>query len=811
LVGGSQLRRYWPAALAALIGIAASSAAFEHLRRSAKDNFDAELTAQAETRARGLQEVLSRYEGTMQGFAASFPYARINREEFQAYAHNVELASSFLRSGFQSLSWLPRVHDAERERFEAAARLEGLSDYRIVAPAPDGTLEPAAKRATYYPILYSDPKVATLPLGLDVLSEGTRESAARAALDKGAPSATAPLHFFAGGRGCLVYVPVFKSAASAVPTHTEDDHPVGILAFRLFISATVDAIVEPLDPVPQGLDMYVLDDGAPPGDRIIYFRPGRKSGVQPQLPDEADALAEPLFGSSFNFAGRDWTVIVRPTAELSTNRLARAGWYELALGLALTTLLIAYLVGSVSRAERLKVLNATLRREIVERERAEQMTVHSARHDFLTGLPNRMMFRERLKQEIGRVKRGDLSFAVFFLDLDEFKDINDTLGHQIGDRLLVAIAERLKLSVREVDTIARLGGDEFAVIQTGLRDPADAAVLATKLIDVLGSPFELDGHEVHTTVSIGTAIYTPDVADEQTLLTQADLAMYKAKGLGGGRYCFYLPEMDEQIRARTALVEDLRGGIKHGELELHYQPQVNLDSGAIVGVEALVRWHHPTRGLVPPDVFIGEAERSGLILDLDSWVLSEACRQGRAWLDAGTAPPIVSVNVSSAVLKRGPQYLESLETALRETGYPPQRLELELTETVFMETTQAHHEILDALKLIGVKIALDDFGTGYSSLEYLRTFPIDRIKIAQVFVARLPSDANSAAIIETITYLAAALHIALIAEGVETKEQLQFLRARGCMEAQGYYFSRPVPCEAATALIRRGAFELAPA
>ena len=807
----SQLRRYWPAALAALIGIAASLAAFQNQRRSAADNFAAELTAQAESRARGLQDVLSRYEGTMQGFAASFPYARMNREEFRAYAHNVSLASNFLRSGFQSLAWLPRVHEADRARFEAAARSEGLSDYSIVEPGPDGTLKAGAKRATYYPILYVDPVEASSPLGLDVRSEETRASAVRRALEKGAPSATAPTRFFAGGRGCLVYVPVFKSAATAVQTHTEDDHAVGMLAFRLFISPTIDAIVEPLNPVPQGLDMYVLDDGSPPGERMIYFRPGRKTDVQPQLPDESDALAEPFFGSSFNFAGRDWTVIVRPTAELSASRLARAGWYELALGLALTTLLVSYLVGSRNRSERLKALNASLQQEIVERERAEQMTEHSARHDFLTDLPNRMMFLERLKQEIGRVKRGDKSFAVFFLDLDEFKDINDTLGHQIGDKLLVAVAERLKQGVREVDTVARLGGDEFAVIQTGLHDPADAAVLATKLIDVLGSHFELDGHEVHTTVSIGTAIYTPDVADEQTILTQADLAMYKAKGLGGGRYCFYLPEMDEQIRARTTLVEDLRSGIKRGELELYYQPQVNLDSGAIVGVESLVRWHHPTRGLLAPDLFIGEAERSGLILELDSWVMSEACRQGRAWLDAGTAPPIVSVNVSSAVLKRGAQYLESLEIALRETGYPPERLELELTETVFMETTQAHREVLDALKLIGVRIALDDFGTGYSSLEYLRTFPIDRIKIAQVFVARLPGDANSAAIVETITYLAAALHIALIAEGVETKEQLQFLRARGCLEAQGYYFSRPVPCEAASALIRRGAFELAAA
>ncbi|HYB56098.1 MAG TPA: GGDEF domain-containing phosphodiesterase, partial [Alphaproteobacteria bacterium] len=339
--------------------------------------------------------------------------------------------------------------------------------------------------------------------------------------------------------------------------------------------------------------------------------------------------------------------------------------------------------------------------------------------------------------------------------------------------------------------------------------PADAAILATKLIDVLSSPFDVDGRELRTRASVGIALYTPGVADEQTMLTQADLAMYKAKEQGRGRYCFHLPEMDEEIHARTALVEELRGGITRGELELYYQPQVDLYSGAIVGVEALVRWHHPTRGLLAPDKFIGEAERSGLILDLDRWVLAEACRHGRAWLDTGVAPRVLAVNVSSSVLKRGAEYIEALQAALRETGYPPERLELELTETVFMETTQAHRETLDALKQIGVRIALDDFGTGYSSLGYLRIFPIDRIKIAQVFVLRLPADAKNAAIVETITNLAAALRISLIAEGVETKEQLQFLRARGCSEAQGYYFSRPVPHEAATGLIRRVAFEIA--
>ncbi|MFI4985886.1 MAG: putative bifunctional diguanylate cyclase/phosphodiesterase [Alphaproteobacteria bacterium] len=447
---------------------------------------------------------------------------------------------------------------------------------------------------------------------------------------------------------------------------------------------------------------------------------------------------------------------------------------------------------------------------IDEQRKLLDAVMHSARHDFLTNLPNRLMFLERLKIEIGRVRRGEENFAVLYLDLDRFKNINNILGHQMGDQILKTIAERLGQAVREIDTVARLGGDEYAVIQTGLRDPANAAILATKLLDRLRAPILLGNHEVHSDASIGIVTCSESTADEQTMLAQADLAMYKAKSEGGGRYCFHLPEMDEEVRMRAALLEDLRASIKHNELELFYQPQVDLKTGAIAGVEALVRWRYPTRGLVSPGVFIAEAERSGLILDLDRWVLLEACRRGKAWLDAGLAPPVLAVNVSSIVLKRGTQYIDVLKAALEETGYPAERLEVELTETVIMETTQAHKEVLEELKRIGVRIAIDDFGTGYSSLEYLRMFPMDRIKIAQVFVSGVPADANHIAIVDAITNLAAALHISLIAEGVETQEQLQFLKTRGCAEGQGYYFSRPVPFDEATALLRRGSFALAP-
>ena len=631
----ASLRIYWAAALAACIGVAISLAAFHGARLFAEDQLRADLTQQAALRARGLQEVLSHYEGTIDGFAASFRAEHVTRSDFEAYAHNVYLASHPLGSGFQNVSWLPRVRDADRARFEAAAQADGLPGYRIRDLASDDTLVPAARREEYFPIRYFDPMVSSAPLGLDVMSSGARESAAREALEKGMPIATAPLRFLSGGRGCVIYVPVFEPGSAAASLPGARGRVVGLLTFRLLISAAINSVMDALQPVPQGVDMYMLDDGAAPGDRLFYARLALRGSVTVDPDDAPNALVEPYSGSSFDFAGRDWTVIVRPTPAMLASRIAWAGWRELSIGLALTALLTAYLISSRNRADRLRVLAGSLRQEIVERERAEERIIHSARHDFLTGLPNRMLFLERLKQEIGRAKRGEKSFAVLYLDLDRFKDINDTLGHQVGDLLLKAVADRLSEGVRDIDTVARLGGDEFAVIQTGLQDATDAAILSNKLLELLHRPFRLADQDIHTDASIGTAVYTVNSGDEQATLVHADLAMYKAKAEGGGRFCFHLPEMEEEVRARAALTEELRSGIERGELALYYQPMVDLKTGTVAGIEALVRWRHPKRELLLPGIFLGEAERSGLIFELDAYVLREACRQGRAWLDSG--------------------------------------------------------------------------------------------------------------------------------------------------------------------------------
>lgn len=797
-------RRYWVAALAACVGATISLAVAHNARRVSHDQLLAELTQQAALRAKGLEQVLSRYEGTIEGFAAAFPTDGVTREEFEAFAHNIYLASSLLGTAFQNVSWDPRVRDAERASFEAAARADGFAGYHIVDIGPHGALVAAARRAVYFPIRYFEPIVPTAPMGLDLFSEGERAAAVEEAIDKRRPVATAPLRFIAGGRGCVIFVPVFKTGSAAASSGARNDRLLGILSFRLFTSAAIDAIMGTLQPVAQGIDMYMLDDGAPAGERLIYARLAVSGSLAADLVDAPSALVEPYSGSSFNFAGRDWTVIVRPTPALLASRLQWAGLRELSIGLVLTALLAAYLVSSRNRADRLRVLAANLQGEIAERERAEQRIIHSARHDFLTGLPNRMLFLERLKQEIGRAKRGENSFAVLYLDLDRFKDINDTLGHQMGDQLLKAVAGRLSEGVRDIDTVARLGGDEFAVIQTGLHDPADAAILSKKLLDLMQMPFHLDDHEVRTDASVGTAVYSPSSDDEQATLVHADLAMYKAKAEGGGRFCFHLPEMEEEVRARATLVDDLRAGIARGELELHYQPQVDLSSGAIAGVEGLVRWRHPASELILPGAFIGEAERSGLIFDVDSWVLGEACRRGRAWLDEGAALGTISVNVSGAMLKRGAPYLQLLEQTLRATGFPPPHLELEMSDSLFTEPNQAFLELLQGMRRIGIRIAIDGFGMGYSSLEYLRLFPVERIKLARHLVSGLPDDRNTAPIVETVIKLAAALRSRLVAVGIENGEQLCFLRTHGCAEGQGYYLSPPVPPESARTLIRSG-------
>ena len=446
---------------------------------------------------------------------------------------------------------------------------------------------------------------------------------------------------------------------------------------------------------------------------------------------------------------------------------------------------------------------ATLR-DISDRKQIEANILQMARYDGLTSLANRRIFVEAIQYEIARARRGERGFAVLYLDLDHFKDINDTLGHPIGDLLLKAVAERLQANVRRTDMVARFGGDEFAVIIVDLTEPEEAALLSSQLLKALSDPFSIQGNEIRSGTSIGIALYGPDSADAETLLAHADVALYRAKSEGRGDYRFFTDAMDAEVRTRVALDAELREAIAAHQLFLLYQPQVEIESGRIVGLEALVRWRHPRRGIVAPGEFIQAAEKSGLIVPLGRWVLREACRQFKVWMDEGIAPDVIAVNVSALQFKTPLELERDIAAALATSDLPPQRLELELTETVLMDASREHGDVLQRLRDQGVKIAIDDFGTGYSSLDYLRHFPVDRIKIAQEFVVDLGTTPGNTAIVKAALGLARELGLGVIAEGVETQQQLSLLKDWGCLEVQGYYFAKPLPAEEISLLLRRG-------
>ena len=431
--------------------------------------------------------------------------------------------------------------------------------------------------------------------------------------------------------------------------------------------------------------------------------------------------------------------------------------------------------------------------DISERKAAEERISRLAHHDALTGLYNRFSLQDRLGQTLLTARREREQVAVMFVDLDHFKTINDTLGHQVGDRLLVEVARRLQATVRESDIVARLGGDEFVVVLAGMEADSDAVTVAGKIIAVLGEPYLIDGHELHSSPSIGIGLYPEDGADEQTLMKNADTAMYHAKAQGRNNYQFFTAAMNAAATQRLKLERDLRRALAEGQLLLFYQPQVEAASGKLCGVEALVRWRHPERGLVPPDAFIPVAEETGLILPLGEWVLNEACRQLAAWKARGVVGVHMAVNISVQQL-RSPDLLEQVRTALERHGLAAGELELEVTESAAMDDPERAIALLQALRALGVKLAIDDFGTGYSSLAYLKRLPIQILKLDRSFVSDIESDEDDAAICAATIALAHTLGLKVVAEGVETEAQRAFLADRHrCDLLQGYLFSKPVP------------------
>ena len=429
---------------------------------------------------------------------------------------------------------------------------------------------------------------------------------------------------------------------------------------------------------------------------------------------------------------------------------------------------------------------------------------HLAHHDGLTDLPNRMLLHDRLGQAIESARRRGRKLALLFMDVDRFKNINDSLGHGIGDQLLQSVAKRLVECVRHSDSVCRQGGDEFIILLAEIEHAEDAALSAQKVLTALAIPHRIDQHDLYISVSIGICIYPDDGSDATSLIKGADMAMYHTKGNGGNDYTFFEQSMNTQAVKKLSTETDLQLALQRQEFVLYYQPKINLQSGEIVGVEALIRWRHPQHGLILPGQFIQIAEDCGLIVPIGAWVLREACKQAKAWQDSGFPPLPVAVNISAAQFRRK-DFLESLARILKDTGLAARYLELELTESVLMQDANVTVSMLKALKAMGAQLAIDDFGTGFSSLSYLKRFPIDTLKIDQSFmhdITKAMDNLDDAALVTAVIGLGKSLNLCVIAEGVETHEQLVFLQNQGCSEGQGFYFSQPVSEKKMTTLLR---------
>jgi diguanylate cyclase (GGDEF)-like protein len=521
-------------------------------------------------------------------------------------------------------------------------------------------------------------------------------------------------------------------------------------------------------------------------------------------------------------------------------RAALADWRSVALQMSLgafgCALAIAAAAFAFGRQWKQQASLADARAELQRQEEnaaVKEATAlelaYSAQHDPLTGLPNRILLNDRIAQVIASARRYKKTAAVLFLDLDGFKHINDSLGHAIGDKLLQSIATRLVACVRASDTVSRQGGDEFVVLLSEVEQPEDAGIAARRIaqavaephsigdhdfhgdlaaaagrmLEAVGEPHSIDRHELHVTASIGLSVYPDDGLDAETLIQNADTAMYQAKEKGRQSFQFFQPDMNVRAVERQFIEESLRRAVQRNEFALHYQPIIDLTTGEITGAEALIRWTHPTRGLIPPLQFIPVAEDCGLIVPIGKWVLREACMQAHAWTDAGLPAMTMAVNVS-AVEFRNEAFLENLFAILSDTGLNPTSLVVELTESVLMKHAESAASILRALRERGIQVAIDDFGTGYSSLGYLRKFPLDALKIDQSFVRQIGTAGEDRVIVTAVIGMARSLNLRVIAEGVETREELEFLRTHHCDEVQGYYFSRPVPPEEFARLLRTG-------
>jgi len=782
-------RHLLPAFVAAGIGLALSAGAWLAVSlwedRLAKLSFD----TTAQNYAMVLQNGLNEYLGKLAALRALFDSSPgITRGEFEVFARRLLQDESAI----QNLSWVPRVRHDERAAYERAAVRDGLAGFHIQSSAEDGSLVPSPQRDEYYPIYYATVPSTSRLYGLDLRSEPpTLERLERARDgDQLAVSTRAALYSAEGSQhGFIFSLPVF---ARGLPHGTVEERRRNLVGFvhGSFLTRKMIETILAATTMPQAVDLYFFDPGAAAGLPIyVHASPLRSA---PFAPQPRSALADgPHWSGDLKAGDSIWARLV--AAPIPGGTLAAGhdrAWIVLGAGLIVTAVAAAYVGASSRHARRLLSAN----RKVSE----------LAQVDALTGLANRRAFVERLAVAFAASRRGASPFALLYFDLDHFKDVNDTLGHPAGDALLRQVAERVNGTVRQTDLVGRFGGDEFAVLQSDGADPATAGALAARICAALAVPYAIDGNAVHVTASIGIAVYSADVAGAEAMMVQADLALYRAKEDGRNCYRFHSADLDRQVHERVTMADELRLALDRRQFELHYQPQIELASGRIVGLEALLRWNHPARSVIPPSTFIPIAERTGSIVELGEWAFAAACRQLKLWQDDGIAPPLVAVNFSALQFKAAADLDRRIAASLARWNIAPGSIEIELTESVLMEVSGQHAETLQRLRQLGVRIAIDDFGTGYSSLNYLTSYPVNRLKIAQELVFGVDTDLRHATVVRAAIRLARDLGIELIAEGVETGAQAKFLASAGCGHAQGFHFSRPVDAARASELLRQG-------
>jgi diguanylate cyclase (GGDEF)-like protein len=758
-----------------------------------RDDSDAErqFSVLAENHFMVLQNGVNEYVNRLKAVRALFDSSAdaVTRSEFDAFTRPLIQENAAIAT----LSWVPRITREDRATHERQAASEGLRDYQIKAITQTGKLVASPERDEYFPIFYGTVSKTSPLYGLDLGSEKRTLAELEQARDGNRLSfSPVPRLVSAGGAqpGFLFSLPIYDQGLDPDTVAARRRELVGFVHGSVITATMVSTIINN-NKTPKGLDLFFYLPAS--GEDVMPFvmHPSRLR-TSPLAPlTLAAAASDDFWRRDLKADGKSWlTVVARPMPDGPLVARHGRSWVVLAFGLILTAAVVIYVRSSRSHAFRIMRIN--------------QKVSDLAQKDALTSLANRRAFVERLRAAFAACRRGAAPFSVIYFDLDHFKDVNDTLGHAVGDELLRQVAARVRNAVRETDVIARFGGDEFAILQSDVVEHAAAGALAAKIGQLIAQPFMIEGNEVHVSASIGIARYGADVARPDEMMIQADLALYRAKEDGRNCYRFHSDDLDRQVQERVIIAEELRGAVDRNELELHYQPQVELRSGRIVGLEALLRWNHGKHGQISPSVFIPIAERSGQIQMLGQWVLDAACRQLRAWQDAGFAPELVGVNFSALHFKASGEIDREVGASLDKWGIRPAMIEIELTESVLMDITQQHDERFRRLRQLGVRIAIDDFGTGYSSLSYLANYPINRMKIAQELVSGADTDARNAAVVRAAIRLAHELDIEIVAEGVETEGQERFLLSAGCEFAQGYFFSKPVNAARATELLRAG-------